>query len=532
MTTFSVKDLPITVKSVIAPIVACVVIMALAATFYWSYDDTRRGSDTSAAAAGFSSDTLSALAKLSEGHAALIRVLAWKQAGVDPKTVLRLEKETGDILDEALVRFQQLSAVDSVGISGEMHEIIDEVGKYRRSAQEVLEMVDGDIFFATMLLTDTDYKFIKLHRTVDALSSRANENRMASQLMMVKSQRSNLIAVMSVTAIGIVTSVLTAWWLARMISQPVLRMTEAMRQLAAHQLETPVPGLERKDEIGEMAAAVQVFKINMADNYRLTAEREKEHVERRELAEKLLRERSLFFAAASHDLRQPIYAVRLLACAINDTIHMKGDGHRQELIEPAAELNISSANLSEFLDQLLDISRIQSGGVEPSVCEVSLAQLFADLIRQFNRVADAANVRLLFVCSSLWVKTDPVLCRRVLANLLSNAIKFSEGGTVLLGCRRRGADAELMVCDNGVGIDLVHHGVIFEDFRQLSNDARQRHKGVGLGLGIVQRIATLLGHPLSISSKVGVGSVFSILVPIAGAPSEEGATSRDKKRRI
>ncbi|HLO76824.1 MAG TPA: sensor histidine kinase [Magnetospirillum sp.] len=237
------------------------------------------------------------------------------------------------------------------------------------------------------------------------------------------------------------------------------------------------------------------------------------NVARREKAERLLEERTRFFAEASHDLRQPVHTLRLLTAAMKD---MLGDGNglsAQEFSELVAEVEAAGANLSDFIGELLDISRFEAGAIQAAISECRLQPIFDDLIRQFQPLADTADVRLHVVPTSCVVTTDPVLFRRVLCNLLSNAIKFADGGAVLLGCRRRGGEVLVQVCDSGVGIPAESIALIFEDFHQLDNAAGRREHGVGLGLAIVRRILRLLSHPLEVRSVVGKGTIFSVTLP-------------------
>jgi two-component system CheB/CheR fusion protein len=187
----------------------------------------------------------------------------------------------------------------------------------------------------------------------------------------------------------------------------------------------------------------------------------------------------------------------------------------------------SVTNLADQLNALLDVSRLEAGVIIPSVRDISLGGLLSDLHRQFQREAVLAGVRLRVVATSCDIRTDPVLLRRVLVNLVSNAIKFAEGGAVLVGVRRRGADLHILVCDTGKGIpeDSLH--LIFEEFRQIGNDARQKSKGLGLGLSIVRRLCGLLAHPLQVSSSVGRGTTFSIAVPLVGADTASRGVSAE-----
>lgn len=232
----------------------------------------------------------------------------------------------------------------------------------------------------------------------------------------------------------------------------------------------------------------------------------------REMAERILVERTRFFAAASHDLRQPVHTLRLLTAALVEAVRAEKGGVADELGELVADIDGSSADLADFLEELLDVSRLEAGAVVPAIVDCDLQPIFDELLHQFQPVADMAGIMLHVVPTSCRVRTDPILCRRVLANLLSNAIKFADGGAVLLGCRRRGACVEIVVADNGVGIAEQDREAIFDDFRQLGHQCGAR-KGVGLGLAIVRRIVAVLGHPLHVQSQPGRGSLFSLRVP-------------------
>lgn len=232
----------------------------------------------------------------------------------------------------------------------------------------------------------------------------------------------------------------------------------------------------------------------------------------RDMAEHMLVERSRFFAAASHDLRQPVHTLRLLTTALMEEVRDGKGEVAEDVRDLVADVDESSATLADFLEELLDISRLEAGAIVPSVAECALQPIFDELRQQFQPVADTAGVMLNVVPTSCRVRTDPALCRRVLANLLSNAIKFAEGGSVLLGCRRRGDCVEIQVADNGVGIAEQDREAIFDDFRQLGHDGNAK-KGVGLGLAIVRRIVAVLGHPLSMQSQVGRGTLFSLTLP-------------------
>src|SRR5207302_8518927 len=133
---------------------------------------------------------------------------------------------------------------------------------------------------------------------------------------------------------------------------------------------------------------------------------------------------------------------------------------------------------------------------------------------EFTYHAETSGLGWRVLPSTLTVRSDPRLLEQIIRNLLSNAVKYTTQGRILLGCRRRGEMLRIEVWDTGAGIPELELQAIFEEFHQLDNPARERSKGLGLGLAIVQRLSDLLGHKIDVRSRVGTGSVFSIEVPL------------------
>ena len=230
------------------------------------------------------------------------------------------------------------------------------------------------------------------------------------------------------------------------------------------------------------------------------------------------RAKTQFFAAASHDLRQPLHAMGLFAEALRQRVS------EPEVAQLVLSINESVDALEGLFSELLDITRIDSGGVEVKRLAFPMGPLLRRIRLHFEPAAFEKGLRLRLRGEVHTVLADPLLVERILRNLVANAIRYTADGTVLVSCRRRGATALLQVWDTGAGIARVDQERIFDEFYQLPTppaatlDAR---KGLGLGLAIVKRLAGLLDAPLSLHSTPGRGSVFTLALPL-GTPTLAG----------
>ena len=214
-----------------------------------------------------------------------------------------------------------------------------------------------------------------------------------------------------------------------------------------------------------------------------------------------------FLAAASHDILQPLNAARLYSSALLDRDRKQGDESLAENVATSLEA------VEDILTTLLDISRLDAGAMKPELTGFALDDLLHQLRIELEPLAKEKGLRLTFVKTSLAVRSDRRLLRRLLQNLISNAIKYTPEGRVLVGCRRKKGKVRIEVRDTGLGIPLSQQKTIFREFKRLDEGARVA-RGLGLGLSIVERIARLLRHPLKLSSEPGRGSLFSVELPL------------------
>ncbi|MBK8960487.1 MAG: hybrid sensor histidine kinase/response regulator [Proteobacteria bacterium] len=224
-------------------------------------------------------------------------------------------------------------------------------------------------------------------------------------------------------------------------------------------------------------------------------------------AERAIVARSEFFAAANHDLRQPVHALGLYAAALRDA----DKGRRSAAL--AEKIGESVDALESLFDELLDIARIDSGGVLALPRDFRLQQVFDRLSAAYRPTAEQDAIRLRFARTRRVAATDPLLLERILSNLVANALRFAPGAAVLVGARQRGTHIAIEVRDRGAGIAAADQARIFDEFIQLANPERDRRQGLGLGLATVKRLAELLDLPLELDSAAGHGSTFRVLVP-------------------
>jgi two-component system CheB/CheR fusion protein len=221
--------------------------------------------------------------------------------------------------------------------------------------------------------------------------------------------------------------------------------------------------------------------------------------------------KSRFLAAASHDLRQPLQTLALLQGLLATRV----EGTASERL--VAGLDDIVGAMSAMLNTLLDINQIEAGIVRADIVRFGIDDLLDRLRDNFTYHAQAQGIGFRVMPCGLMVNSDPRLLEQILRNLVSNAIKYTRNGRVLLGCRRQAGMLRIEVWDTGIGIPDGELRAIFEEYHQLDNTARERNRGLGLGLSIVQRLAALLDHTVRVRSRAGIGSVFSIEIPIASA---------------
>ena len=262
---------------------------------------------------------------------------------------------------------------------------------------------------------------------------------------------------------------------------------------------------------GRIAANAARAAINLRFENLDLIERLRGQTERAQVAHQRAEDANLakskFLAAASHDLRQPIHAVGLFLEVIG-----RGELNalQREMLENARGTSLASADM---LNTLLDFSRIEAGVIQPILQPVSLQRVLSKVESEMAPQATGKGLFYRTRETNLSATADPMLLELILRNLVSNAVRYTSSGGLLVGCRRRGAAVWLEVWDTGMGLAADQYGEIFREFHQLGNPERDRKKGLGLGLAIVDRLVRQMGLQLALKSTLGRGSVFRIELP-------------------
>lgn len=241
----------------------------------------------------------------------------------------------------------------------------------------------------------------------------------------------------------------------------------------------------------------------------------------REEADRANRAKSRFLASASHDLRQPLQTVRLLNASMTRMVTDPEVGALLRRQEQAIE------SMTRMLNGLLDISRLESGAIEPQFAYVRVSDLLNELRLQFEPVVRSRGILLYVKTDEIVLRTDPTLFTQLLENVLGNAVKYTDSGSVSLSCALHADGVRIEIEDTGIGIPQEKIERIFDEYYQVDSSGTRR-AGVGLGLAIVREVSRLLGYRTRVESQVGVGTHVRIDIPReAIAPADSVVDARE-----
>jgi signal transduction histidine kinase len=332
----------------------------------------------------------------------------------------------------------------------------------------------------------------------------------------IAAQRTSVQNALVWLALSLFIAVMIGWSTARWLSAPLRNLAIAVRQLGLGDRTVVVPVTD-DTEIGDLqrgfnGAASQLLhaQIGMEREIAMATE---ELARKNAALEAASVAKARFLAAASHDLRQPLYALTLFSSGLAvdeyDPVRLNRIAHIQECVEA----------LDHLFSELLDLSRLETGAMPAVLRDVPLDAVFEEVSVNFRMVAEQHDLRLVVRTTGVWVRCDRTMVARILNNLVSNALRYTRCGGVLVGARRRlDGTVRVDVWDTGLGIAPEHLKHIFDEFYRVESGPEagrpeSTRRGLGLGLSTVQRLAGLLGTQATVRSQPGRGTLFSITLP-------------------
>ena len=318
--------------------------------------------------------------------------------------------------------------------------------------------------------------------------------------------------------LGLALVTASGWMVAARALGPIAELTEAIERIGhGEQVRLQI---DRGEILGRLQRGVNEASQALArSRNRMESELGRTTVELADKNAKLEAaslSRARFLAAASHDLRQPLYALTLFSSALRagetDPAKLTRVLHIEECV----------ASLDHLFSELLDLSRLETGAVHAAMADVRLDEVFDEVSRNFRMLAESRGLRLIVRKTDAWVRADRTMLTRILNNLVSNALRYTDDGGVLVGVRhQQSGQVRIDIWDTGHGIAPEHQPRVFEEFYQVSHEHAhpgERQRGLGLGLATVRKLAELLGCRISLASTPKRGTLVSLWLA-AGTPS-------------
>jgi signal transduction histidine kinase/CheY-like chemotaxis protein len=314
---------------------------------------------------------------------------------------------------------------------------------------------------------------------------------------------------------AIVVALLAGLLLTRRMVVPIRALHDGAVRIGRGNLTQRIV-IKTGDELEALGDRFNNMAAQLQESYATLESKVEERTRQLELANLA---KSRFFAAASHDLRQPLHALGLFVAQLYG--RMRASERRRIL----ARVDAALFSMNELFNALLDISKLDAGVLNPTFTEFPIAKLLDRVDTTFTGPAREKGLSLRVISSGAWVRSDFILLERIIFNLVSNAIRYTSSGGVVVGCRKRGINLRIEVWDTGTGVAQDQQENIFGEFYRLGAPSGDGRSGLGLGLAIVDRLCRLLDHSVSLTSILGRGSCFSIAVPRVAARPEIGESS-------
>lgn len=434
------------------------------------------------------------------------------------------QKLTKSIADtEAFIKIVNSEEIGDVDIiSSHQEKLLSELYELRKVNQIYYQLVVNNLF------AEKNIQILSIHMNdLNEISSTGNlllaqAGKVSSELeAIIFASKSKITYVERIAnSYIIITSLIALLFVVSMvlvivrmnISKPLQLLTDSINRYTplhkVEEFEDEKVILAREDELGRMGRSFNRLKQDLWE--------QGEGLQNAKIdAERANKAKSLFLASASHDLRQPLNAMQMYIAALQSKVKDK------EILRIIEDINSVSMSTARLLNALLDVSELEVGAIKPRFESFSVNNMLISIFQSFLPLAKDKGLNFRVVPSSLYVRSDPALLERILGNFMSNAIRYTNKGSVLIGCRKRGDKVVIEVWDTGCGISDDQMSLIYEDFYQIENKERDRGKGLGLGLALAKRLSESLEHKIVSKSTFGSGSCFSVLVNIGEKTVDE-----------
>ena len=427
----------------------------------------------------------------------------------------KLRKSIADT--EAFIKIVHSDEIGDIDIiSSHQEKLLSELYELRKVNQIYYQLVVNNLF------AEKNIEILSIHMN-DLNEISSTENLLLAQAGKVNSELESIIfasksKITYVERIAnsyiVITSLIALLFVISMvlvivrmnISKPLQLLTDSINRYTplhkVEEFEDEKVILAREDELGRMGRSFNRLKQDLWE--------QSEGLQNAKIdADRANKAKSLFLASASHDLRQPLNAMQMYIAALQSKVKDK------EILRIIEDINSVSISTARLLNALLDVSELEVGAIKPRFESFSVNNMLISIFQSFLPLAKDKGLNFRVVPSSLYVRSDPALLERILGNFMSNAIRYTNKGSVLIGCRKRGDKVSIEVWDTGCGISDDQMSLIYEDFYQIENKERDRGKGLGLGLALAKRLADSLEHTIDSKSSLGSGSCFSVSVDLA-----------------